>query len=582
MEQICKKVIKENDIPDVRECLNEEKFSYESFLNPDISTFWDVSRFPKNRDGSECYVSILGFWKDFWRPKYYDPATQEQKPGNKIFRRYFPATEEGMQGIRDLIESNKFEALYRSQAFFPKIRKTQRKEDISAISHAWLDLDINKLGERRKLIRGDRAKGIFDRWVDNDHYRPELFQEWQSLDDAGKAEWLISHCVNNEIPEPTEVVLSGGGAYLLWQFTDTVFIRRRRRKAGQKNPPRSYIDVIEDIHRNLRNRLDYLMADITPCSAQTVLRIPGSINYKYSPLGHSCRSVWFNADNRYSSDDFKQRVLGIAPYAGTERYQQAKEIDAIRAKARKQGEKTYRDNALKWSQKAFLKADSPDRGNIVQFPVKASKNSPYKQSRRIIGDLKELAKLRWGGSVMEGYRDMFCHIAVSMASAHFQNNPNELLPYVKAQMEDIIPSDYLAQHFESDNITSLNKLMTACDVSDVKPGFCSWRYAYSIDRIIEKLAINEDEMKYLDCLVSKTIKKERRKQADKVYQAKKRRNAGSVRREHYEGEALSKTKPWEKLGICRRTWERRQKKSQRASVDSDVKSSESNLLSNVG
>ncbi|MCH4092160.1 hypothetical protein [Acetobacter sp.] len=226
----------------------------------DLSTFWDISRFPKNRDGSTCYVSILGFWKDFWCPKFYDPHAKEHRPGNRVFRRYFPATEEGMSGIRELIDSNKFEALYRSQAFFPKIRKTQRKEDISAISHAWLDLDINKIGEKRRLIKGDKSKGLPDRWVDNNHYRPDLFSEWQALDDAGKAEWLVQYCVTHEIPEPTEVVLSGGGAYLLWQFTDTVFISRRRRKAGQTNQPRSYIDVIEDIHRNLRNRLDYLMA----------------------------------------------------------------------------------------------------------------------------------------------------------------------------------------------------------------------------------------------------------------------------------------------------------------------------------
>ncbi|GAN69854.1 hypothetical protein AA0473_0967 [Acetobacter orleanensis NRIC 0473] len=121
------------------------------------------------------------------------------------------------------------------------------------------------------------------------------------------------------------------------------------------------------------------------------------------------------------------------------------------------------------------------------------------------------------------------------------------MPYVKAQIQDIIPSDYLAQHFASDNITSLNKLMTASEAPMVKSGSCSWRYAYSIDRIIEKLAITEYEMKHLDCLVSKSIKKERRKQSDRVYQAKKRRNAGSLRREHYEGEALSTTKPWEKL-----------------------------------
>lgn len=541
-------------------CIKEIEGS-NSPQNNDLSTFWDISRCPKNRDGSACYVSILGFWKDFWRPKYYDPLTKEHRPGNRVFRRYFPATEEGMNGIRELIDSNKFEALYRSQAFFPKIRKTQRKEDISAISHAWLDLDINKIGEKRRLIKGDKSKGLPDRWVDNNHYRPDLFSEWQALDDAGKAEWLVQHCVTHEIPKPTEVVLSGGGAYLLWQFTDTVFISRRRKKAGQRKPSRSYIDVIEDIHRNLRHRLDYLMADITPCSAQTVLRIPGSINYKYSHLGHACRTAYFNLDNRYSSDEFKQLVLGVAPYQGAERYRQAQEIDAIRKKARQQGEKTYRDNALKWSQKGSQKVENPGNDNVAWFPVKASKNSPYRQSRRIMSDLKTLARIRWGGIVMEGYRDMFCHIAVSMASAHFQNNPDELLPYVRRQMEDIIPSDYLQRHFDSDNMTSLKKLMTAGEAPVVKPGFCSWRYAYSIDRIIEKLAITEDEMKHLDCLVSKGIKRSRKNDTNRQKDEEKRRKTGVIARESYEGNSLSKMKPWEIEGISRATWYRKQEKT---------------------
>ncbi|WP_369689253.1 hypothetical protein, partial [Acetobacter aceti] len=222
-----------------------------------------------------------------------------------------------------------------------------------------------------------------------------------------------------------------------------------------------------------------------------------------------------------------------------------------------------RDNALKWSQKASLKAENPGNDNVVPFPVKTSKNSPYRQSRRIISDLKTLARIRWGGIVMEGYRDMFCHIAVSMASAHFQNNPDELLPYVRRQMEDIVPSDYIQRHFDSDNMTSLKKLMTAGEAPVVKPGFCSWRYAYSIDRIIEKLAITEDEMKHLDCLVSKGIKRRRKNDSNRQKDEEKRRKAGAIVRESYEGKSLEKDKPWEIEGISRRTWYRRQKNQQK-------------------
>lgn len=61
----------------------------------------------------------------------------------------------------------------------------------------------------------------------------------------------------------------------------------------------------------------------------------------------------------------------------------------------------------------------------------------------------------------------------------------------------------------------------------------------------------------------------RHKIIDKQYQAQKRQASGAIKRSEYEANSLSKTKPWDGMGICRRTWERRRKSGQ---IDIDVAS----------
>lgn len=53
------------------------------------------------------------------------------------------------------------------------------------------------------------------------------------------------------------------------------------------------------------------------------------------------------------------------------------------------------------------------------------------------------------------------------------------------------------------------------------------------------------------------LAKDRRRERDRLAKAEKRRAEGAVPRSVYEANSLSKTKPWEQMGITRRTYERR-------------------------
>ena len=59
--------------------------------------------------------------------------------------------------------------------------------------------------------------------------------------------------------------------------------------------------------------------------------------------------------------------------------------------------------------------------------------------------------------------------------------------------------------------------------------------------------------------VGKKARKER-KRADRIRSERRRRDSGAAPRAEYEANSLSATKPWEKLGMSRRTWERHRSK----------------------
>lgn len=71
----------------------------------------------------------------------------------------------------------------------------------------------------------------------------------------------------------------------------------------------------------------------------------------------------------------------------------------------------------------------------------------------------------------------------------------------------------------------------------------------------DRMRLRITTIRAVDC--SGPEQERRRQERRTAMRRAKRRSEGVRNREQYEGWSLSRTKPWEKLGISRRTWERR-------------------------
>jgi hypothetical protein len=87
----------------------------------------------------------------------------------------------------------------------------------------------------------------------------------------------------------------------------------------------------------------------------------------------------------------------------------------------------------------------------------------------------------------------------------------------------------------------------------------------SADRLAKKLKVTDAERTALKlttigaCDVTKAERLRRRKDRHRQAQQARRRARGVIPRDQYLAHSASRTKPWEALGISRRTWERRGK-----------------------
>ena len=70
--------------------------------------------------------------------------------------------------------------------------------------------------------------------------------------------------------------------------------------------------------------------------------------------------------------------------------------------------------------------------------------------------------------------------------------------------------------------------------------------------------------------VKRGARKELRKRRDRLAKERQRRTRGVRPRAEYEANSLSTSKPWEKLGMSRRTWERHRNKTCDASVSAAI------------
>jgi len=77
-------------------------------------------------------------------------------------------------------------------------------------------------------------------------------------------------------------------------------------------------------------------------------------------------------------------------------------------------------------------------------------------------------------------------------------------------------------------------------------------YTPKNDTLINLFRISDEEQRRLRTIISTDLAKERHRKRDEA----RRRAAGAIDRATYEANSLSRRKPWEALGMSRRTWYR--------------------------
>ncbi|MBD4934940.1 replication protein, partial [Xanthomonas citri pv. citri] len=77
-------------------------------------------------------------------------------------------------------------------------------------------------------------------------------------------------------------------------------------------------------------------------------------------------------------------------------------------------------------------------------------------------------------------------------------------------------------------------------------------YTPKNDTLLNLFQITQDEQRQLRTIIGADMAAERHKTREKA----RRRQAGAVDRETYESRSAARTRPWEALGMSRRSWYR--------------------------
>ena len=144
------------------------------------------------------------------------------------------------------------------------------------------------------------ALGVSALWVDID-VKPDKPECYSTLEEALKQ--LYYFCALLEIPDPSVVIKSGGGIHAYWYSDHTLMV-------DEWQP---YADALKAAAKNSSLKLDArVTSDIS-----RILRVPGTVNYKYDPprpvefIERACTGTRYDFATAFAG------ILGMAPAGHT-------------------------------------------------------------------------------------------------------------------------------------------------------------------------------------------------------------------------------------------------------------------------
>ena len=317
---------------------------------------------------------------------------------------------------------------------------------------------------------------------------------------------VLFHCDQEGIPRPSILVFSGRGLQAKWLLEGTL--------------PRQALPRWNACQRHLIDRLAPLGADPAAKDASRVLRLVNTVNSK---SGEICRVMHVQMGHdgdpiRYNFEYLAEQLLPVARW--DIEHQRKERIERRQLKllpGKKQtGLRGFSGRQLAW-----------DR----------------------LEDLRRLAALRGGVSEGERMQHLFWRINFLLLSGATNS---ALMYHEAAALSKELDPSWGYRSKELMTLYSKAKAHEAGEKVELAGKTYSPLYTPKNDTLINLFRITDDEQRKLRTLISPDISRERDRQRKEA----QRRAAGAVDRATYEGNSLSRQKPWEALGMSRASWYR--------------------------
>jgi hypothetical protein len=323
---------------------------------------------------------------------------------------------------------------------------------------------------------------------------------------------VLYHCSAEGIPAPSLLVYSGRGIQAKWLLNGTI--------------PRHALPRWNACQRYLVDKLTPMGADPQAKDASRVLRLVSTTNSK---SGHLCRVAHVTTGNdglpiRY---DFEYLAEVLLPVSRWDIEQQRKD----RAERRQ----------LK------VMAGKKKSGNLRGF-------SGRQLAWDRLEDLRKLSDLRGGVREGERMQHLFWRLNFLLLSGATNSKQmyheaaelaGELDPAWRYHSKELMTLYSKAKEFEAGKKVELGGKTFAP------------LYTPKNDTLISLFRITDDEQQQLRTLISSGIAQERHRKRQEA----RRRSSGALDRKTYESRSAARLRPWEDLGMSRRSWYRAGKPS---------------------
>lgn len=371
---------------------------------------------------------------------------------------------------------------------------------------------LSRYSRRVKNLASIRAA-----FVDLDYkilvqYRPDITQnpspqEWEKL--------VTEYCAENKIPLPNDFVFTGGGVHLKWIFEEAV--------------ANSGLESWQNVQQMLHVNFVELGADPATTDAARVLRLAGTKNHKDNPIVTN-RNVFLV--NRQYFSQIKITLNGLM-----------KELEKLPPK--NDGEITPEPERKKERKKHSvdtlpeIPAEIPDEDKElaeINIPITVTlPNSDKCGNFRKVAAMRFEDILRWlefqrksSGEIPQKVRELCVFWAlVSARQAGIVRTYKEFCELAQ-KLINLCGSQFASE----------------CTIDTVKSAFTK-NYHVKTITLIKTLRISPEAQKRMKVLSTEKLSASRRFK--------------QTRAEYLESHSQERTKPWESLGISRRTYFRRKK-----------------------